>query len=182
MVSLNHSVSKSVNPPLNRHKIRLAEPSDLPEIVTIYNQSIAGKASTADLTPVTVTDRQGWFDEHLTRPNRPIYVVTNTEGVIMAWGSFSDVKNRIAYHISSEISIYVATQFQGLGLGSLLLQWMLTQAPQLGIQNILALIFGHNKPSLALFQKFGFEPWGKFPKVCDMQGFKADLVILGKAL
>ncbi|SJM37563.1 Putative phosphinothricin acetyltransferase YwnH [Psychrobacter pasteurii] len=82
----------------------------------------------------------------------------------MAWGSFSDVKNRIAYHISSEISIYVATQYQGLGLGRLLLQWMLAQAPQLGIQNILALIFGHNKPSLSLFEKFGFEPWGRFPQ------------------
>lgn len=182
MVSPIHSVSKNLIPPQNQHNIRLAEPSDLPDIVSIYNQSIAGKAATADLTPVTIADRQQWFDEHLTRPNRPIYVVTNTEGVIMAWGSFSDVKNRIAYHISSEISIYVATQYQGLGLGSLLLQWMLTQAPQLGIQNILALIFGHNEASLALFQKFGFEPWGRFPKVCDMQGFTADLVILGKAL
>ncbi|SUD91382.1 GNAT family N-acetyltransferase [Psychrobacter phenylpyruvicus] len=182
MVSSINSVSKNLVPPQNLYKIRLAEPSDLPDIVTIYNQSIAGKASTADLEPVTIADRQDWFDEHLTRPNRPIYVVTNTEGVIMAWGSFSDVKNRIAYHISSEISIYVAAQFQGLGLGSLLLQWMLTQAPQLGIQNILALIFGHNEPSLALFQKFGFEFWGRFPKVCDMQGFTADLVILGKAL
>lgn len=176
------SISQALNPAVNTHKIRLAEPADLPDIVAIYNQSIAGKASTADLTPVTVADRQAWFEEHLSQPNRPIYVVTNTEGVIMAWGSFSDVKNRIAYHISSEISIYVATQYQGLGLGRLLLQWMLTQAPQLGIQNILALIFGHNKPSLALFEKFGFEPWGRFPKVCDMQGFTADLVILGKAL
>ena len=101
--SASKSISQALNPAVNTHKIRLAEPADLPDIVTIYNQSIAGKASTADLTPVTVADRQAWFDEHLSQPNRPIYVVTNTEGVIMAWGSFSDVKNRIAYHISSGI-------------------------------------------------------------------------------
>lgn len=161
--------------------IQLAKSTDLAKIVEIYNQSIAGKASTADLTPVTIADRQAWFDEHLTKPNRPLYVMTNEAGELMAWGSFGEVKNRLAYHISSEISIYVDSQYQGLGLGSILLQWMLQQAPKLGIQNILALIFGHNKPSLALFTKYGFESWGRLPNVCDMQDFTADIVILGKS-
>ena len=162
--------------------IRLAKPTDLATIVAIYNQSIATKASTADLTPVTLSDRQAWFDGHLSQPNRPLYVMNNEAGEVIAWGSFSDVKNRLAYHISSEISIYVDHQYQGLGLGSHMLQWMTTQAPKLGIRNILALIFGHNKPSLALFTKNGFEHWGRLPNVCDMQQFIADIVILGKSI
>ncbi|SJM37564.1 Putative phosphinothricin acetyltransferase YwnH [Psychrobacter pasteurii] len=70
--SASKSVNQALNPAVNTHKIRLAEPADLPDIVTIYNQSIAGKASTADLTPVTAADRQAWFDEHLSQPSRPI--------------------------------------------------------------------------------------------------------------
>lgn len=162
--------------------IRLAQPDDLPHIVKIYNQSIAPKASTADLSPVTVADKESWFNEHLNTPTRPIYVLTTEHGVLMAWGSFSEVKNRLAYHISSEISIYVDNSYQGLGLGSLMLERMIYQAPKLGIVNILALIFGHNKPSLALFGKYGFEQWGRLPKVCDMQQFRADIVIMGKSL
>ncbi|PNK61818.1 N-acetyltransferase [Psychrobacter sp. FDAARGOS_221] len=162
--------------------IALAKQADLEQIVTIYNQSILTKKSTADLIEVTVADRQPWFEMHLQRPIRPIYVLKNDSGTVMAWGCFSDFKSRPAYDISAEISIYVHQQYHRRGLASLFLQWMLTQAPQLGIRNILALIFSHNQPSLALFSKFGFETWGTMPQVCDMQTFVADVVMLGKSV
>jgi len=176
--------------------VHLANKEDLPEILAIYNQSIGGKQATANLTPVTCEERASWFDEHLNSPTRPIYVVraaansaakTNEIGAqtvlpIVAWGSFSDLYARTAYHISTEISIYLHQDYHGKGLGSLLTRWMLVQAPNLGIQNIVALIFAHNKPSLGLFRKLGFEQWGYMPKVCDMQGFIADVVMLGKAV
>ncbi|MFO1382689.1 MAG: hypothetical protein U1E92_03830 [Moraxella osloensis] len=45
--------------------IRLAAIDDLPRIVEIYNQSIAGKqAAQRDLRPVSMADRQAWFDAH----------------------------------------------------------------------------------------------------------------------
>ncbi|OLF39007.1 MULTISPECIES: GNAT family N-acetyltransferase [unclassified Psychrobacter] len=176
--------------------VHLANKEDLPEVLVIYNQSIAGKQATANLTPVTCEERASWFNEHLDSPTRPIYVVraaasstanvneigAQTKSPIVAWGSFSDLYARTAYHISTEISIYLHHDYHGKGLGSLLTRWMLAQAPNLGIQNIVALIFAHNKPSLGLFSKLGFEQWGYMPKVCDMQGFIADVVMLGKAV
>ena len=169
---------------------------DLPEVLAIYNQSIAGKQATANLAPVTCEERTEWFDEHLNSPTRPIYVVravvrsideanestAQTASSIVAWGSFSDLYARPAYHISTEMSIYLHQDYHGKGLGSWLARWMLMQAPSLGIHNIVALIFAHNKPSLGLFRKLGFEQWGYMPKVCDMQGFIADVVMLGKAV
>ena len=56
---------------------------------------------------------------------------------------------------------------------------MMIQAPSLGINNIIALIFAHNQPSLRLFNKLGFTQWGYLPQVCDMDGFFADVVMLG---
>ena len=92
--------------------IRLAAIDDLPRIVEIYNQSIAGKQATADLQPVSVADRQAWFDAHT--GNRPLVVAqTRSEtslGEIIGWGSLSDLYARPAYHISTEISIYVADE------------------------------------------------------------------------
>lgn len=162
--------------------VSLAAPSDLLAIVQIYNQSIDSKVATADLRPVMVAMRQKWFDTHAGDSKRPIYVVKNEAGALMAWGSFSNLYDRPAYHISSEISIYVATEYQRQGLAKRLATWMLTQAPQLGINNVVALVFGHNMASLALFAQLGFSEWGRMPQVCDMEGFIADVIMLGKAV
>ncbi|GAA0808373.1 GNAT family N-acetyltransferase [Psychrobacter piscatorii] len=172
--------------------VQRASKEDLAEVLAIYNQSIPGKQATANLALVTVEERTAWFDEHLDSPTRPIYVVKalpegdtdrqSTKLPIVAWGSFSDLYARTAYHISTEISIYLNQDYQSKGLGSLLTRWMLTQAPSLGIRNIVALIFAHNQPSLGLFRKIGFEQWGYMPEVCDMDGFIADVVMLGKAV
>ncbi len=177
--------------PLNdAFAVQQATSQDLRAILDIYNQSIAGKQATANLTPVTAAERAAWFDEHINSITRPIYVVraratdiaAEQEQPIVAWGSYSDLYARSAYHISSEISIYLHHHYKGKGLGSALLAWMIEQAPSLGIKNIVALVFAHNKPSLALFAKFHFEQWGYMPQVCDMQGFTADVVMLGRAV
>ena len=168
--------------------IRLATIDDLPRIVEIYNQSIAGKQATADLQPVSVADRQAWFDAHT--GNRPLVVAqtrseTSSEtslGEIIGWGSLSDLYARPAYHISTEISIYVADEAKGQGVGKALVNYLIQVAPSCGVQQVVALIFAHNTPSLAMFGKLGFESWGKFKQVCDMQGFIADVVILGKSV
>ena len=172
--------------------VQRASKEDLAEVLAIYNQSIPGKQATANLALVTLEERTAWFDEHLDSSTRPIYVVKallegdadrqSTKLPIVAWGSFSDLYARTAYHISTEISIYLNQDYQSKGLGSLLTRWMLTQAPSLGIRNIVALIFAHNQPSLGLFRKLGFEQWGYMPEVCDMEGFIADVVMLGKAV
>ena len=168
--------------------IRLAAIDDLPRIVEIYNQSIAGKQATADLQPVSVVDRQAWFDAHT--GNRPLVVAqprceTSFQislGEIIGWGSLSDLYARPAYHISTEISIYVADEAKGQGVGKALVNYLIQVAPSCGVQQVVALIFAHNTPSLAMFGKLGFEPWGKFKQVCDMNGFIADVVILGKSV
>ena len=196
--------------------VQRAKETDLADILAIYNQSVAGKQATANLTPVTMAERVDWFNEHINNPKRPIYVVkgvvktvveitdTATQEIgqatiqmgeqvqmgeqessaapIVAWGSFSDLYARPAYHISSEISIYLHQDYHGKGLGGMLARWMLSQAPSLGIRNVVALVFAHNLPSLGLFTKLGFTQWGYMPQVCDMEGFIADVVMLGKAV
>lgn len=196
-IALNDIPSTSPTYNLNEQfTVQRASKADLPEILAIYNQSIAGKQATANLTPVTCEERAEWFEEHLNSLTRPIYVVravvklaneanestAQTASPIVAWGSFSDLYARTAYHISTEISIYLHQDYHGKGLGSLLARWMMTQAPSLGIHNVIALIFAHNQPSLGLFRKLGFKQWGYMPKVCDMEGFIADVVMLGKAV
>jgi phosphinothricin acetyltransferase len=45
---------------------------------------------------------------------------------------------------------------------------------------MVGLIFGHNEPSLNLFEQVGFERWGLLPGVAQIETVERDLVIMGR--
>ncbi len=160
--------------------IRDAARGDLPAIVEIYNAAIPGRLATADTSPVTVASRHAWFVEH--RPDhRPLWVVTDGRAIV-GWLSFQSFYGRPAYHATAEISVYVAPDRQRQGIGRALVSRALEESPRLGLQTLLGFIFGHNAPSLALFERFGFARWGTLPRVAELDGVERDLVIVGKRL
>ena len=159
---------------------------DLPEIVAIYNSTVASREVTADLTPVTVESRVAWFHAH-GPDKRPLWVVERDgqHGAaagkrIAAWLSFSDFYGRPAYARTAELSIYLDESARGQGLGKRLVALALDAAPALGIDTLLGFIFGHNAASLALFRRCGFHDWGLLPRVAVLDGVERDLVILGR--
>lgn len=158
--------------------IRDARESDLPAIVNIYNSTIPSGMVTADTKPVSVQDRRAWFREHQSG-RLPIWVA-QTDDTIAGWLSLSAFSPRPAYNPTAEVSIYVAEEYRGRGIGKKLLVKAIEQSPGLGLTNLLGLIFAQNKPSLILFKKFGFERWGYLPGVAVHEdGIEKDLVIVG---
>lgn len=165
--------------------IELAHPDDLPRIVEIYNSTIQSFRVTADLEPVSVESRREWFAIHRTavedpqgNPSRPLWVVRHDQSVI-GWLSFSDIHDRAAYARTAELSLYVAEESRGQGVGGRLLDKAIAEAPSLGCARLLALIFGHNDESLALFASRGFQRWGFYPEVAELNGVERDLVVMG---
>ncbi len=159
---------------------RIATQHDLAAIVAIYNSTVASREVTADTNEVSVASRQAWFDAH--SPDiRPLWVLEPEEGGdIAGWLSFSDFYGRPAYAGTAELSIYLHVDARGHGLGNYCLALAQDQAPRLGVHTLLGFIFGHNKPSLGLFAKAGFEQWAQLPKVAVLDGIERDLLILGK--
>lgn len=156
-----------------------AERDDLPSIVEIYNSTVAGRVVTADLEPVTVQSREKWFNEH--SPDfRPLWVMKAENGDMMAWLSYQSFYGRPAYNATAEISIYIAENYRGHGLGTVLIDRAIQECPRLGLRTLLGFVFGHNEPSLGLLTKFGFERWAHLPRVAELDGIERDLIILGK--
>jgi L-amino acid N-acyltransferase YncA len=161
----------------NQMLIRDAVIEDLPRIVDIYNSTIESRMVTADLQPVTVSDREPWFLNH--SPDfRPLWIV-QLDGEICAWVSFEKFYGRPAYNQTAEISIYIHPDYRGKGIGKDLVQRAINACPKLKIKTLLAFIFGHNKPSLKLFERFGFTQMALLPKVALLDNDERDLVILG---
>jgi phosphinothricin acetyltransferase len=150
---------------------------DLPAIVAIYNATVPGRVVTADTEPVTVASRLAWFREH--GGNRPLWVVPSG-GAVAAWLSFSSFYGRPAYAGTVELSVYVDAQHRRRGLGRQLVERAIERAPLLGVTTLLGFIFGHNAPSLGLFESLGFARWATLPGVARLDGVERDVVIVGR--
>lgn len=161
--------------------VRLATRDDLAGIVDIYNSTVASRMVTADTEPVSVASREAWFDAHQPE-RRPLWVCDAADGRMAGWVSFSDFYGRPAYGATAEVSIYLHEDFRGQGLGRFLLEAAIAYAPKVGVDTLLGFIFGHNAPSLALFERHGFARWGDLPRVAVLDGVERDLVILGRRL
>ncbi|HEY9046643.1 MAG TPA: GNAT family N-acetyltransferase [Ohtaekwangia sp.] len=161
-------------------QFRDATIQDLPAIVAIYNTTIAGRMVTADTEPVTVESRVHWFETH--SPARPLWVVEDAAGNIAGWVSIKSFYGRPAYQATTEIAIYLDPSQRGKGLGRQILEETITKCRGIGISTLLGFIFAHNEPSLKLFKHAGFEQWGLFPDIAELDGIKRSLVILGKRI
>lgn len=157
---------------------RLARPEDRPAIVAIYNAAIPGRMATADTEPVTVAQREEWFDA-FDPASRPLWVL-ESGGEVVAWLGLRSFYGRPAYRATVEAAVYVAPGAQRQGLAGHLLAHALEAAPGLGISTVLAFVFAHNGPSVALFMRHGFAGWGKLPRVAELDGIERDLLILGR--
>ncbi|ANK60747.1 GNAT family N-acetyltransferase [Loigolactobacillus backii] len=158
---------------------RIAQQKDLPFIVQTYNQTIPGRQATADVEPVTVEERQTWFDSYNER--RPIWLIESNSQPA-GWIALEDFYGRPAYRHTVELSLYIADGFRGQHLGQKSLEFVEGQCPALKINTIVTFIFGHNKPSLSLFKKNGFVTWGHLPRVAEMDKIERDLDILDKRI
>ena len=159
-------------------KLREATRADLPQIVAIYNASIPGRLATGDLEPVTVEAREAWFAAHNIE-KYPLIVAESEAGKIIGWGGLSQFKARAAYRYTAEISIYVAPGHARQGVASAMTDELMRRCPKLEIKSLVALIFGHNEPSVRFFSKRGFKLWGHLPRIAELDGVERDLVIYG---
>ena len=100
---------------------RQARQSDLPRLVDIYNGVIREGGFTADLAPLTLEQRQSWFEAHR-RPPFLIYVVELNHEVV-GYFYFSPWRDgRAALKHVAEVSYYLAPEARGRGLGSYMLE------------------------------------------------------------
>jgi len=158
--------------------IRDALESDLPSIIAIYNTTVPTRMVTAELEPTTVEARLPWFREH--SPDQHPFWVMECDSCVIGWLDFKKFQARSAYRGTSEISVYVDENFRRRGVARRLLEEAIARSPSLGIDAIVGLIFGHNQPSLRLFERHGFERWGLLPRVARLDGVERDLVIMGR--
>jgi phosphinothricin acetyltransferase len=144
--------------------VRPATRTDLPQIVAIYNYYILNTPITFDLEPMTVETRTPWFEEH-TRGGRHQLMVAEHEARVVGYAGTGRFRDKAAYDISAETTIYCAHDSVHRGIGSALYRALFTALKNEDLHRILAGITIPNHASVAFHRRFGFTDIGVFSEV-----------------
>jgi L-amino acid N-acyltransferase len=161
--------------------IRLVERRDAEAIRAIYNTEVGETTVTFDLVPRTLDAQVEWIDEH-TGAHPAIVAVEEGTGQVVGFGSLSPFRDRPAYSITVEDSVYVRRDRRGTGIGKCLLEELLRLAADHGFHSVIARIVGHHESSIRLHERCGFVLVGTEREVGRKFGRWLDVVELQRML
>lgn len=140
-------------------------------VCAIYLEGIAtGHATFQQTAPE-------WIEWH--RGHLPVCrFVAEQQGTILGWAALTAISSRCVYAGVAEVSVYMAAAARGKGIGTRLLEHLVTASEAENIWTLQAGIFPENKASIALHQKAGFRIVGTRERLGTMNGQWRDVLLL----
>lgn len=147
------------------------QPGDWDAVATIYAQGLAAGNATFE---TSVPSWEKWDAAHL--PN--CRLVMRDGERILGWAALSPVSNRCVYAGVAEISVYVAKDARGQGVGHSLLNALIEASETGGIWMLQAGIFPENPASIALHVACGFRAVGIRERLGQLNGAWRDVALM----
>jgi L-amino acid N-acyltransferase YncA len=141
------------------------------QVAAIYKSGMDTGNATFE---TTVPSYEAWDKSHL--PFGRIAAVAGS--TMLGWTALSKVSDRCVYGGVAEVSIYIAPERQGKGLGRILLQKLIEVSEQNGIWTLQCGIMRENEASIQLHLKCGFRLIGYREKVGKLGDVWRDNVIM----
>ena len=151
--------------------IRKFEQNDYPFVKDIYQQGIDTGNATFQLIAKTWDEWNNSMHSH----SRIVAVENNT---ILGWAALSPISSREVYAGVAEVSVYVAMNTQGKGVGQKLLTELISTSENNHIWMLQAAIFPENMASIKLHNNTGFRQLGVREKLGKMNGVWRDVVLM----
>lgn len=136
-------------------------------ILAIFNDAILTSTALYDYHPRPPESMVTWFQAKAAG-GFPVIGVEDSDGTLLAFGSYGTFRAWPAYKYTVEHSVYVHKDHRGLGLGKLVMEQVIAAARQNGLHAIMGGIDATNSSSIALHERLGFKHVGTLPQV----GFK----------
>ena len=162
-------------------EIRPTLEADLPAITAIYQQAVREGTATFELEPPDLAE--------MTRRYRALidggypYFVAMLDGRIAGYAYAGAYRPRPAYRFTVENSIYLDPSFHRRGVGSRLLERLITECEARGFRQMIAVIGDSaNAGSIELHRALGFRMVGTFDNVGFKFGRWLDSVLMQRPL
>jgi L-amino acid N-acyltransferase YncA len=135
-----------------------------PAVKAIYEAGIAtGNATFETQAPAW----EAWDKAHLDHSR---LVAVDEAGAALGWAALSPVSSRCVYGGVAEISIYIAAEARGQGVGRHLLQALIADSEAHGIWTLQAGTFEENSASIGLHTQAGFRIIGHRERIGQHHG------------
>ena len=151
--------------------IRKMLPTDWDAVAKIYKEGIATGFATFE---TEVPQWENWDRAH-TQHCRFVMTKSNE---ILGWAALSPVSSRCVYGGVAEVSVYVAGNARGKGVGKQLLFSLISESEKQGIWTLQAGIFPENSASIELHKKMGFRLIGVRERIGKLGDTWQDNIIL----
>jgi L-amino acid N-acyltransferase len=163
-----------------RFSISAAARSDVPEILTIYNEVIRNTTAVYSDADVTLENREAWFDAKIEH-GFPVFVARDGSGVL-GFGTFGEFRDWPCYRYSVEHSVHVRADCRRRGIGRELVLALLERAARMQKHIMIAAIDVDNAASIALHESLGFTVVAHFREVGFKFGRWLDLKFLQRLI
>jgi len=154
-----------------RTAVRDLRPADWPAVARIYAEGIATRNATFE---TEVPRWAEWDAAHLAEHR----FVAIDEGDVLGWIALAPVSGRCCYGGVAEVSAYVAETARGRGVGTTLLEKVVSGSERDGIWTLETGVFPENEASLALLKRFRFRELGVRERIGKLDGVWRDVVFL----
>jgi phosphinothricin acetyltransferase len=151
--------------------IRRMTPGDWPAVRAIYQQGIATRNATFE---TAAPEWPAWDAGHLPEPR----LIAHDGEAVLGWAALTPVSKRTVYAGVADVSIYVADEARGRGVGRTLLAQLIAESERLGLWTLQAGIFPENQASLGLHQACGFRVVGRRERIGAMGDRWRDVMLL----
>lgn len=142
--------------------IRPASETDWPAIARIHQEGIDTGHATFATAPAA-----SWAE--FSEGKIPsCSLVARMAGVVVGWATLNPTSKRAVYAGVAELSIYVARDAAGQGVGDRLMRALIEASEARGIWTLVAGIFPENAASLRLHAKHGFRTLGRRERIGRM--------------
>ncbi len=164
---------------MNSTVVRAAVPGDLPAVLQAYNEGIEDGEATLETDPKSFDDITSWWKDH---DDRYPVLVASREAHILGWASLNRFSHRCAHQGIADLSIYVAREQRGRGIGTLLLGRLEERAKLRGFHKIVLHALNDNEAGKRLYRGCGFSEVGIFKAHGLRNGRYVDVVAMEKLL
>jgi phosphinothricin acetyltransferase len=161
-------------------QIHDARVEDAPAIARIYNQGIEDRVATLETQLRSPEERAEWLAAR--DPRHPVLVARDGGGAVLGWSSLNAFNPRAAYDHVADLSVYVAREHRGRGIGDALLGALEQRARGLGYHKLVLAAFPSNALGMRLYERHGFATVGVYLEQGQLDGRWVDVIAMEKLL